>query len=302
VLNELQAAVYTRLTSLGYSVYDAVPEQTTRIEEGTTNLLTSNDAQGKTLFISNNSSHSSNTLETSFGLNDLYSLKSVQLVVYANRGFYSSSFYPTVAGNVYTFSYYVYNATSTSHNFKAWLIFYDGSGNLVQSFESNGIPVPAQQWKRISVTATAPSDSTQCKVVGQERGTTSQVGDVYYFDSFQLEQKPYATSWTVGTRQPEILKTPTTYPYIVIGDDFATDWGTKSFPGWNVLVTIHIWSDYNGWKETKAIMDAAEQALCVDEFVLQNHTIAVLLPESAQVLRDPSGLRHGVLRLRVKII
>jgi len=168
------------------------------MEEGTTNLLTSDDAQGKTLFDSNNDSYSSNTLETSFGLNDLYSLKSVQLVFSGNQGFYSPS-YPTVAGNVYTFSYYVYNATSTSHNFVANLIFYDGSGNLVQSFGSNSIPVPAQQWKRISVTATAPSGSTQCRVVGWESGTTSQVGDVYYFDNFQLEQKPYATSWQAET-------------------------------------------------------------------------------------------------------
>ena len=178
------------------------------IEEGTTNLLSSDDAQGKTQFNSNNYSHSSNTLETSFGLNDLYSLKSVQLVVTNNKGFYSSS-YPTVAGNVYTFSYYVYNATSTSHNFTARLQFFDGSGNLVQYFSSNSVPVPAQQWKRISVTATAPSGSTQCKVAGWESGTTSQVGDVYYFDSFQLEQKPYATSWTVGTRQPEVITVPT---------------------------------------------------------------------------------------------
>lgn len=172
------------------------------IEEGTTNLLPSNDAQGKTLFFSNNSSHSSNTLETSFGLNDLYSLKSVQLVFTTNKGFYSS-FYPTVAGNVYTFSYYVYNATSTSHNFTARLLFYDGSGNEVLFFESNSVPVPAQQWKRISVTATAPSGSTQCRVAGWESGTTSQVGDVYYFDSFQLEQKPYATSWVSGTRDDD---------------------------------------------------------------------------------------------------
>ena len=178
------------------------------IEEGTTNLLPSNDAQGKTQFNPNNYSYSSNTLETSFGLNDLYSLKSVQLVVTTNKGFYSS-FYPTVAGNVYTFSYYVYNATSTSHNFTARLIFYDGSGNLVQIFESNSVPVPAQQWKRISVTATAPSDSTQCRVAGWESGTTSQVGDVYYFDNFQLEAKPYATSFIDGTRSSELLTIPT---------------------------------------------------------------------------------------------
>jgi len=178
------------------------------IEEGTTNLLPSNDAQGKTQFSSNNSSRSSNTLETSFGLNDLYSLKSVQLVVTTNKGFYSPS-YPTVVGNVYTFSYYVYNATSTSHNFTARFHFYDGSGKVVERFESNSIPVPAQQWKRISVTATAPSGSTQCRVVGWESGTTSQVGDVYYFDNFQLEQKEYATSWTVGTRQPEVITVPT---------------------------------------------------------------------------------------------
>jgi len=44
--------------------------------------------------------------------------------------------------------------------------------------------------------------------VGAESGTTSQVGDVYYFDSFQLEQKPYATSWTVRTRQAENVTVP----------------------------------------------------------------------------------------------
>lgn len=118
----------------------------------------------------------------------------------------------------------------------------------------------------------------------------------------ELQAAVYTRLTTLGYPVYDAVPEQSTYPYIVIGDDFATDWGTKSFPGWSVLVTIHIWSDYNGWQETKAIMDAAEQALCVDEFVLQNHTIAVLLPESAQVLRDPSGLRHGVLRLRVKII
>jgi len=118
----------------------------------------------------------------------------------------------------------------------------------------------------------------------------------------ELQAAVYTRLSSLGYPVYDAVPENTDYPYIVIGDDFATDWGTKSFPGWSVLVTIHIWSDYKGWRETKAIMDAAEQALCTNEFVLQNHTIAVLLPESAQVLRDPSGLRHGVLRLRVKII
>ena len=34
-------------------------------------------------------------------------------------------------------------------------------------------------------------------------------------------------------------------PYVVIGDDTATDWDTKSKAGWEFTVTIHAW-DFNG--------------------------------------------------------
>lgn len=37
----------------------------------------------------------------------------------------------------------------------------------------------------------------------------AQQGDVFYVTEFQLEQKPYPTSFVDGTRQPEILKVPT---------------------------------------------------------------------------------------------
>jgi len=118
----------------------------------------------------------------------------------------------------------------------------------------------------------------------------------------ELQAQIYLHLNTLGYPVYDAVPEESTYPYIVIGDDIANNWGTKSFPAWNVLVTIHVWSSYDGWQEVKAIMEAIEEKLCINEFVLPNHTIAVLLPESMQVLRDPSGLRHGILRLRIKII
>ena len=118
----------------------------------------------------------------------------------------------------------------------------------------------------------------------------------------ELQQAIFEKIQTLGYKVYDAVPEHTEYPYIVVGDDFAIDWSTKTFPGWNVLVTIHIWSNYSGWKETKRIMKDIEQILCIQEFILENYAVAVLIPESMQVLRDPSGLRHGILRLRVKIL
>lgn len=118
----------------------------------------------------------------------------------------------------------------------------------------------------------------------------------------ELQQAVFEKIQSLGYAVYDAIPEHTKYPYIVIGDDFTTDWSTKTFPGWNVLVTIHVWSNYEGYKETKRIMQDIEQILCIQEFTLEEHAIAVLMPDSMQVLRDPSGCRHGILRLRIKII
>jgi hypothetical protein len=51
-------------------------------------------------------------------------------------------------------------------------------------------------------------------------------------------------------------------PYILIGDNTALDWGTKTNDGWDMTVTIHVW-DYEkqGRKSVNQIMSAIYDAL-----------------------------------------
>jgi hypothetical protein len=51
-------------------------------------------------------------------------------------------------------------------------------------------------------------------------------------------------------------------PYVVIGDDTATDWDTKDKEGWEFTLTIHCWSfEKAGRKQVKLILSAIHDAL-----------------------------------------
>lgn len=177
------------------------------IEEGTTNLLPANDARGKTLFSPNNNTYTTNSLSSSFGLSDSYSIMSVQKTTGQNSGFYSP-YYNVTVGQTYTFSYYVYNTTSTIHNFVAILIFYDSADTSTSVYSNNTVAYP-NMWTKVNVTAIIPSGTVKCRIAGRENGVNSNIGDTYYYDNFQLEAKPYATSWTDGTRAADNLTVST---------------------------------------------------------------------------------------------
>ena len=69
--------------------------------------------------------------------------------------------------------------------------------------------ITSDKWTRLSVTTTL---DTLGSGVYAQLFAGSLYSDTYgtvIWDAIQLEKKPYATSWTVGTRQPEILKIPT---------------------------------------------------------------------------------------------
>src|SRR4051812_27062870 len=65
-----------------------------------------------------------------------------------------------------------------------------------------------------------------------------------------------------GSKVYDHVPQGTAAPYVVIGDDTATDWDTKSKAGWELTVTVHVWDFQKaGRKSVKAILSAIHDAL-----------------------------------------
>ena len=178
------------------------------VEEGTTNLLPSAGATGKTLFGSNNNAFSMNSLVSNFGRSDSYSIKSTQVQNGGNTGFFTPM-YTVAANTTYTGSCYIYNAASGSRQFRASLSWYDASNTRISLSNGNPVIIPPNQWVRVTITAMLPSNAAKVRLVAFEFGANSVVNDIYYFDDFMIEQKPYPTSFIDGTRSSETLTIPT---------------------------------------------------------------------------------------------
>ena len=85
------------------------------------------------------------------------------------------------------------------------------------------------------------------------------------------------------------------YPYIVIGDDVATDRSTDTGLGRRVAVVVHTWSEYRGKKEIKEMQGAIEDALERAILTIQGYNFVTIDLESAETFVDSDGRRrHGV--------
>lgn len=93
----------------------------------------------------------------------------------------------------------------------------------------------------------------------------------------------------------------TSAPYIVLGEDTANDWGTKTNNGEEITHTLHVWSDNEAKKETKEIMNLILQSLGTPLSLGGGFLLEVKKREYMEVFKDPSGSTHGVIRLRFKI-
>jgi hypothetical protein len=66
----------------------------------------------------------------------------------------------------------------------------------------------------------------------------------------------------VGTNVFDFVPDSAQPPYVLIGDDTAIDWSTKTNDGWEETVTIHCWDfERAGRKSVKTIMSAIYDAL-----------------------------------------
>jgi len=172
------------------------------IEEGTTNLLPANKANCE--IAPDLTAYAIAAVDTSRKLVGSGSLK----VQWGGWGWYAYAQYNIALtnGNTYTVSGRVYAeeskylSLSAQENASPW--------HMLSTLSL----IPAKQWTRLSVTFTLPSDWTQPSRIQLHPPCNSTTLPDFatipvWWDAIQVEQKPYATSWTLGgtTRAQETL-------------------------------------------------------------------------------------------------
>ena len=90
-------------------------------------------------------------------------------------------------------------------------------------------------------------------------------------------------------------------PYIEIGEGTTTDWGTKTERGYEVVTEVHVWSDYKGFKEAKEIIKNVDRAVMTKRIEVDGFRVAVQLVDRYDV-KDESGIKHGILAFRFKLL
>lgn len=90
-------------------------------------------------------------------------------------------------------------------------------------------------------------------------------------------------------------------PYLTLGEDTAIDWSTKLEAGLEVTHTLHIWSSYKGGMEAKEIADDVIQLVTGDALEVEGFYMVIARLDMVDVMRDPEGFRHCVIRFRFKI-
>lgn len=94
----------------------------------------------------------------------------------------------------------------------------------------------------------------------------------------------------------------TAYPYVIIGEETATNFGTKDKDANEHTLTIHVWSQYRGRKEIKNIMSQIYTILHNTDITVSGASLVNIRHEFEQTLLEADGItRHGVMRFRVVI-
>lgn len=105
----------------------------------------------------------------------------------------------------------------------------------------------------------------------------------------------------VSTRiYDELPASEPTYPYIQFGEMLTERFDVKESAGWDVELTLHVWSRGRGKKQAQDVLDAIEAALNRGTLTVTGY--AVVSCDIRQLLNfeDADGMtRHGVARLRV---
>lgn len=89
-------------------------------------------------------------------------------------------------------------------------------------------------------------------------------------------------------------------PYIVVGETTMNDEGTKNRDGENFTITLHVWDESSSYNAKQIISDVSA-VLKGGLTIGGGFSLWLSTVEYADVIQDPSGWRHGVVRLRLRI-
>lgn len=95
-------------------------------------------------------------------------------------------------------------------------------------------------------------------------------------------------------------------PYAVMGEETATDWGTKTDDGQEITVTFHSWAlddnDVSAVTRVKQMMASLYAALHKQEFSVSGQTLVMCRFDFGQTLEDADGKTyHGISRFRLHL-
>jgi len=114
-----------------------------------------------------------------------------------------------------------------------------------------------------------------------------------------LTGSPSVTALLGGPRVYDDVPREAVPPYVTLGQSTVRDWSTGSEDGHEHILTLHVWSQAAGRKETQEIIGALEATLHDASLALAAHRLINLRHEFSDTRRDPDGeTYHGIVRYR----
>lgn len=107
---------------------------------------------------------------------------------------------------------------------------------------------------------------------------------------------------TLGCQVYDYVPDNRAYPYVDLGEAYSTKDATFSKDARNVLLRLHVWSQYRGSKETWNIIGRIDTLLDEVALTVDGATLEACNVETANVFKDPDGkTRHGVIDVRIQV-
>lgn len=89
------------------------------------------------------------------------------------------------------------------------------------------------------------------------------------------------------------------FPYLTFGQSIERDWSTGSERGCEHTLTLHVWSQAGGRKQTHEIIEKVRAALNDAPITVEDHKLVNLRHEFSEARRDEDGeTYHGIVRYR----
>lgn len=117
---------------------------------------------------------------------------------------------------------------------------------------------------------------------------------------FDLQTKIYAAlnvkALTDTAGVYDFIPETASLPYVVIGDDKAEKWNTKTSDGWKVTSVIHVWGEERSMKTVKQLLKTIETLLSVDLDEFEFDGVNMI-----SAVRYDVEFVHGTIELNYKV-